>query len=333
MKLHFTIVTAGVWQCDERPEIQVRKVAAGTQLGTDVRGGWAVFVNGIELLTVGREQTKRYAVENAEAYADRADKQLARMTAEADRQLTAQREYEQRTEVERLADLNAVKANGAAQAAADQRERVEHFETVNEREERLDEVRRERHAGELLALAGVTAATHIVKFDGTIMPREGIPCAHPEAARVKSRDVWHPDTCGGCGNFVPDADATPTLGPAPERPAPIREALERVTRAAYEAVEAALAAQQDAPPAADPATEDDSNELLDRIVRRAQYTALHEVLSVLDGWIEGNAVNAEGGVGEVEAIHRFHSLDIRRMVNDAARELRVPEPFRDEAAR
>jgi hypothetical protein len=362
MELHFTLVKAGIWQCTERPEIQLRKMPR-TRLGRNgfALPGWAVFTNGIEVRTCGREATKRHAAEEAERYVVRADEQLTRMTAEAERQLSTQREYERN----RLANLDAAKANREAQQAADQRE---------------------RYAGEVLALAGVTAATHAVRFDGAVVPREGIPCAHPEAARRLSADVWHPDTCGGCGASLPDPDATPTLGPAApgpddpvpvearafeiidgayvplnrprstalsrgalgqlvaeargpqaprsEAPAPIREALERVTRAAYEAVEAALAAQQDAPPAADPATEDDSNELLDRIVRRAQYTALHAMLGVLDGWIDGAAEHHE------QAAHRdsdccrdFAPADIRRMVNDAAAELRVPAPYRDEAAR
>jgi hypothetical protein len=78
----------------------------------------------------------------------------------------------------------------------------------------------------------------------------------------------------------------------------------------------------------DPATDDSVSDLVDRIVRRSQYLALREVLDVLDGWIKGNAENAEGGVGELEAVHRFHSQDIRHMINDAARELGVPEPYR-----
>lgn len=163
-----------------------------------------------------------------------------------------------------------------------------------------------------------------------VKARDGIPCAHPEAARLRSRDVWHPDTCGGCGDTLPDPDATPTIGPA-EAPAPIREALDKVTRAAYEAVEAALAAAADKPPAADPATDDDSNELLDRIVRRAQFTALSAMLGVLDSWIDGAAENHEAmSHRDNDCCRDFAPADIRRMVNDAAAELRVPAPYRAE---
>jgi hypothetical protein len=112
-----------------------------------------------------------------------------------------------------------------------------------------------------------------------------------------------------------------------ERAAPIREALDKVAAAAYEAVEAALAAQASTPAAAgpDPATDDDSNELLDRIVRRAQYTALRAMLDVLDGWIEGAAENHEAmSHRDNDCCRDFAPADIRRMVNDAAAELRVP---------
>lgn len=78
--------------------------------------------------------------------------------------------------------------------------------------------------------------------------------------------------------------------------------------------------------ATDPATDDDVEEIVERLVRRAQYLALRKVLDILDGWIKGAAENVEGGFGEIEAIHRFHSVDIRTMVADAARELRTADP-------
>jgi hypothetical protein len=77
----------------------------------------------------------------------------------------------------------------------------------------------------------------------------------------------------------------------------------------------------------DPALDDNAIELTDRIVRRAGYVALKQVLTALDGWIKGNIDNVEGGIGELEAVHRFHSQDIRNMVNDAARDLGVPLPW------
>jgi hypothetical protein len=345
VNLHFEIVRAGIWQATERPDIQLRKMPR-TTIGRNgfALPGWAVFVGGREVHTCGREATKRHAAENAQGYVEREQVEPYR------------------------APVTAAETNHATQQAADQRE---------------------RHAGEVLALAGVTAATHVVKFDGTVMPREGIPCAHPEAARVRTGDVWRPDTCGGCGEPIPDADATPTLGPAqaryvgrsccpstegdvhdrtcetdearkqwaprserrligpahahldapctdacyePSAPAPIREALERVTRAAYEAVEAAIEATR-TPPAADPATEDDVPELVDRIVRRARFEALRTMLGVLDSWIDGAAENHEAmSHRDNDCCRDFAPADIRRMVNDAAAELRVPEPYRAEVS-
>jgi hypothetical protein len=286
VKLHFEIVRAGVWQATERTDIQLRKMPR-TTIGRNgiALPGWAVFVGPREMLTCGREATKRHAAENAQAYVER-------------------------------------EAEAAAAAEQARRDEALHAEANRTRE---------RDAGETLALLGLTAATHMVKMGGTVVPREGIPCAHPEAARVKSRDVWHPDTCGGCGEPVPDADATPTLGPArPEAPAPIREALERVTRAAYEAVEAAIEATR-TPRAVDPTTEDDVPELVERIVRRAQFEALRTVLDVLDGWIDGAAENHEAmSHRDNDCCRDFAPADIRRMVNGAAAELRVPEPYRAE---
>lgn len=61
----------------------------------------------------------------------------------------------------------------------------------------------------------------------------------------------------------------------------------------------------------DPATDDDVNVLVDRIVRRAQYVALREVLAVLD--VDGRPalLNHDG---------------VRRMLNDAARNLGTALP-------
>jgi len=113
-------------------------------------------------------------------------------------------------------------------------------------------------------------------------------------------------------------------GSRPAPPAPIREALDRVSAAAYEAVDAALAAASAAGPQTDPATDDDVTELLDRIVRRAQYDALRAVRRALAGWMEGARANGSPAYGEYDV---FHSSDIGRMINDAARELGVPEPM------
>lgn len=68
--------------------------------------------------------------------------------------------------------------------------------------------------------------------------------------------------------------------------------------------------------------------LLDRIVRRAQYDALREMLSTLDGWIEGARENHEA-MGRRDAFDdSFAPDDIRRMVNCAARAVGTREPYR-----
>jgi hypothetical protein len=115
--------------------------------------------------------------------------------------------------------------------------------------------------------------------------------------------------------------------------APIREALDKVAAAAYEAVEQALAAAADAPQT-DPATDDDLDELLDRIVRRAQYVGLRAVLTQLDDWIgtaRHNCVANEHGGASSHDDNRlcgrgFDVEDFREMINGAADELRLPRP-------
>jgi hypothetical protein len=227
MRLNFTIVTAGVWQCMERPEIQVRNCKARMSKvdprAVEAYPGWAVFVNGIELLTAGREKAKRHAVENAQAYVDR----------EAE----------------------------VAEAARKARQRQDR------------------------------------KLIGPARAHLDAPCT---------------DAC---------YEAEASLDPRHAPPLDVMAALAALT----EAVRAELSAS---PVPADPATDDEVSELVDRIVRRSQYQALKAVLEALDGWIAGNLENVEGGIGELEAVHRFHAQDVRRMVNDAARELRVPEPYR-----
>lgn len=84
---------------------------------------------------------------------------------------------------------------------------------------------------------------------------------------------------------------------------------------------------------ADPATDDSVPELAERIVRRAQFEALRTMLSVLDGWIDGAAENHEAmSHRDNDCCRDFAPADIRRMVNDAATELRVPEPYVPEPA-
>lgn len=69
-------------------------------------------------------------------------------------------------------------------------------------------------------------------------------------------------------------------------------------------------------------------DIVDRIVERASYVALRTMLKVLDGWIEGNREAAETlGRGRDVDPQIFHAEDIRRMVNDAAREVGAREPY------
>lgn len=68
----------------------------------------------------------------------------------------------------------------------------------------------------------------------------------------------------------------------------------------------------------DPATADDTQELMDRVVRRAQYLALQGVLAELD-----KQHAATGMTGPV-----WSRDSIGRMVNDAARALGTAQPYR-----
>jgi hypothetical protein len=79
----------------------------------------------------------------------------------------------------------------------------------------------------------------------------------------------------------------------------------------------------------DPAADDDVDELLDRIVRRAQYGALRQVLYVLDGWREGARSNhdALGHRDESRPCwETWDTGDIAHMVADAARDLGTADP-------
>lgn len=66
--------------------------------------------------------------------------------------------------------------------------------------------------------------------------------------------------------------------------------------------------------------------------QRGAYRALKRVLDVLDGWIDGakanhDALEHRGESTGDECWTRFHPDDIRNMVNDAAREVGVTEPW------
>ena len=112
MRLHFEIVAAGVWQCTERTDIQVRNMPR-TRLGRNgfAVGGWAVFVGGREVLTCGRSETKRDACVAAQAYADRDEAASAARAAEAENFATVQeieeRQHPQARVASALAKLTA----------------------------------------------------------------------------------------------------------------------------------------------------------------------------------------------------------------------------------
>jgi hypothetical protein len=70
------------------------------------------------------------------------------------------------------------------------------------------------------------------------------------------------------------------------------------------------------------------NHMTGRIVRRAQYEAFRAVLCVLDGWVAGALENHEAmSHRDDDCCRAFGVDDIRRMVNDAARELDVRRPW------
>ncbi len=89
----------------------------------------------------------------------------------------------------------------------------------------------------------------------------------------------------------------------------------------------------------DPATADDIAELVERIVRRAQYEALRMVLSVLDEGIQSTSEFChEQGHGSANQHddgrlcgEAFDVDDFQRMVNDAARRLHTAQPWHPDA--
>lgn len=118
-------------------------------------------------------------------------------------------------------------------------------------------------------------------------------------------------------------DRAPEAAP----PTPVAEALSRAAaavRAAAEAIGTVTLAQRAGEP--DPATDDDVDELVERIVRRAQYQALRVMARVARDWYDGSRSNhqamAHNAVADCCA--HFELGEILRMVNDAAVELSVP---------
>lgn len=72
--------------------------------------------------------------------------------------------------------------------------------------------------------------------------------------------------------------------------------------------------------------------------RQAASLALYTLLTVLDGWVEGAHENHEalghrGESTDAQCWTQFHPVDIRAMINDAARELGVGEFPRPDLAK
>jgi hypothetical protein len=154
--------------------------------------------------------------------------------------------------------------------------------------------------------AGVTSKTHTVNVDGTVMPieeRRARMVAEADRQLSTQRRMQHEATLVEARALHADAEAL----------------LKRVQ---------ALGEEMAAAEADDPAATDDSNELLDRIVRRAQYTALKAMLDMVDGWVEGVRDN-NVAMNRPNDDVLFEPLDIKRMVNDVARELGTAQPFKD----
>lgn len=84
------------------------------------------------------------------------------------------------------------------------------------------------------------------------------------------------------------------------------------------------------PVTSEPARPVGSTYLLSKDGKQVASLALYTLLTMVDGWIEGARSNHEGMShrGEPhggECWTQFHPEDIRRMVNDAAQKLGVPE--------
>jgi hypothetical protein len=285
MRLNFAIVVAGVWQCMERPEIQVRNCKARMSKvdprAVEAYPGWAVFVNGIELLTAGREKSKRHAQENAQAYVDRE----AEVAARAEQ---ARRDADLAVEADRIRAKDAAALLPAYDPEAGAS---------------APDANRQRQGRKLIG----PARAHL-----------DAPCT----------DACYEPVDAEGEHFASVEEIEEQLDP---RDAPPLSPSDHANHLARRLVEV-LSELPAVPARPDPATDDDVHELVDRIIRRSHYVALKVVLKQLDGWIAGNLENVEGGIGELEAVHRFHTQDVRRMVNDAARELRVPEPYREAGA-
>lgn len=66
----------------------------------------------------------------------------------------------------------------------------------------------------------------------------------------------------------------------------------------------------------------------------AVLLALHTMLGVVESWVQGARENHEGlGHRDPGCCSTFHPDDIRNMINDAARELGIDEPWKKDEAR
>lgn len=152
---------------------------------------------------------------------------------------------------------------------------------------------REAYIDRTLAAAGVTRATHMVKFDGTVLRRDDL------AGRLK-----------------------PSVRPAAEILDELRESIEaaqvpadHVATDVFIGNRAALGTLVTA-----------SHDITTRAIERAQVVALREVLNSLAGWIEvgrENCASMHTGRNFEECCGRIEQGDVRGMVEGAANVLGI----------
>jgi hypothetical protein len=146
-----------------------------------------------------------------------------------------------------------------------------------------------------------TAEGVTYRIEGSVIDPQTSGRRHFRAYRVVDDGRLHPAGHGGpqrtCTSAIQqcEADLDDVLRDRNGRPVPERD--RQIT--------------------ADPATTDDTQELLDRVIRRAQYLALQAVLAEVDKRLAFPIGSGPWNRG-----------DIRQMVNDAARALGTAEPYR-----
>jgi hypothetical protein len=148
---------------------------------------------------------------------------------------------------------------------------------------------------------------------------------HESAPSRRLQLCAHCDTRGG-SMPAPVVTAEPDISALVGK---VREATEQLAAAAHGGV---AVIEQAAADASDPATTDHTDELVERIVRRAYYSALRKVLDVLEGSRETQRENHDAMSHRGESFgeqcwEHWHSSDFRTMVTDAARELGTADPM------